>query len=283
VPLPQKKLIPGLLLALAIAASAVPPLWWSAGNPPVINPAAAEENQGVANVGQAKHMAKSALEAVRDVLPALADQIETDLTAGTNPILDFTIPNPKTPEWIKEQQSLLLIGQLKAISDPFYTRLHAVAPTWLAAQRTANGSNYAGSIFPWTNTTTDDDNKAIANIGQLKSVFSLHFTVDSDSDGLTDLGEVADSNVDGIADIIALALGISLSSNDTDGDGVSNAVEVAAGTNPLVTDTDGDGVADNLDAYPLDPERSSHTPGGAGDTAAPLITLLEPTGAVPIP
>lgn len=236
-PLPQKKLIPGLFLALAIAAFAVPPLWWSAGNPPVINPAAAEENQGVANVGQAKHMAKSALETVRDVLPAVAAQIEADLTTGTNPILDFTIPNPKTPEWIKKQQSLLLIGQLKAIADPFYTRLNAVAPTWLAAQRTANGSNYAGSIFPWTSVTTDDENKALANIGQLKTVFSLHFTHDSDSDGMPDLWE------------IHRGLNANLASDaysDTDVDGYNNLQEFILGTNPFTADTLADGDNDGI-------------------------------------
>ncbi len=275
--LAQKKLIPGILLMLAIAAFAVPPLWWSAGDPPVIDPAAAADNQGVVNIGQAKHMAQSALDTMRDVLPLVAAQIETDLTAGPNPILDFTIPDPKTPQWIEEQQALLLIGQLKAISDPFYSRLNDAAPAWLTAQRTANGAIYAGSIFPWTSATTDDDNKAIANIGQLKSVFSLHFTQDSDSDGLTDLQEVADLY------IIAGALNLSLTSNDIDGDGVSNLDEVASGTNPLTADSDGDGDADNLDAYPLDPERTSFTPGGAGDTTAPLITLLEPTDAVPSP
>ncbi len=269
-PLPQKKLIPGILLMLALAAFAVPPLWWSAGDTPVINPAAAVDNQGVANIGQAKHMAKSALETVRDVLPAVAAQIETDLTAGPNPILDFTIPNPKTPQWIEEQQAPLLIGQLKAISDPFYTRLNVAAPAWLTAQRTANGSNYTNSIFPWTTTTSDDNNKAIANIGQLKSAFSLHFTQDTDSDGLADLAEMADLH------LIVCALQLDSSSNDTDDDGVSNLAEVANGTNPLIDDSDGDGVDDDADAYPLDPERTSFTPGAAGDTTAPLITLLEP-------
>ena len=276
-PLPQKKLIPGLLLMLAIAAFAVPPLWWSAGDPPVINTAAAADNEGIANIGQAKHMANAALETVRDVLPDVAIQIEADLTTGTNPILDFTIPAPKTAAWKDKQKSLLLIGQLKAISAPFYTRLNAAAPAWLTAQRTANGSHYANSIFPWTTTTSDDDNKAIANIGQLKSVFSLHFTQDSDSDGLSDLQEMADLY------IIAGALNLSLTSNDTDDDGVSNLDEVADGTNPLIADTDGDGVEDDQDAYPLDPERTSFTPGGSGDTTAPQIVLLEPTGATPIP
>jgi hypothetical protein len=64
----------------------------------------------------------------------------------------------------------LLIGQLKAIADPFYTRLHAVSPHWLEAERTTNGTNHPGSIFPWTSAASDDKNKGVANIGQLKAV-----------------------------------------------------------------------------------------------------------------
>jgi hypothetical protein len=116
-------------------------------------------------------------------------------------------------------------------------------------------------------------------------------TTDEDSDGLT-AGEelyygtnplLADTNGDGISDLVAVSMGISPTSNDTDGDGISNVAELANGTNPILADTDGDGVVDNLDAYPLDPTRSSSTPGAAGDTVAPIITLIEPVGAVPVP
>ena len=140
-PLRKKKLIPGIMLALMLAALASPPFWWSAGDPPVIDPAAEVNNHGAANIGQAKHMAKSAIEALRTELPSVAAQIEADLTAGPSPIVDFTVPDPKTPEWLEKQKAPLLIGQLKAIADPFYTRLHAVAPEWLEAERTTNGTN----------------------------------------------------------------------------------------------------------------------------------------------
>ncbi len=114
-PLPQKKLIPGLLLALAIATLAAPPLWWSAGDPPVIAPGAPENNHAPANIGQAKHMAKSALDALRPVLPDVADQIEADLTEvrpnpqdpanPLPPLLILQVPNPKTPEWLEKQKA----------------------------------------------------------------------------------------------------------------------------------------------------------------------------------
>ena len=221
-PLPQKKLIPGILLMLVIAALAAPPLWWSTGNPPVIDPGAVENNHGPANIGQAKHMAKSALDALRTIIPAVADQIEADLTGGANPIVDFTIPNPKTPEWIEKQKAPLLIGQLKAIADPFYSRLHAAAPTWLEAERTQNGTNHTNSIYPWTIETTDDANKAIANIGQLKAVFSFRFG---------DLGSDGDSDNDGLPDSWELANGLDPTLRDSDQNGVTDDLE----------DTDGDG------------------------------------------
>ena len=231
-PLPQKKLIPGLLLALVIAALAAPPLWWSEGNPPVINENPAN-NHAPANIGQAKHMAKSALEALRPILPAVADQIEADLVGPGNPIPSWAAPANQAE--IDQNHAPLLIGQLKAIADPFYTRLHAAAPIWLEAERTANGTNHPGSIFPWTSTTTDDNNKGMANIGQLKAAFSLRFDHDADIDGMPGLWEEAvglDQDDPGDAD------------TDLDDDGLTNLGEYENGTDPAITDTDNDGTTD---------------------------------------
>ena len=234
-PLPQKKLIPTIFLLLVIAAIAAPPLWWSSGNPPIIVANAPQNNRGPANIGQAKHIAKSAIAALRPILPAVATQIEADLA----PIVDFTVPNPKTPEWIAKQKAPLLLGQLKAMADPFYRRLNTAAPTWLTAERTANGTNFPNSIFPWTSETTDDKNKSIANIGQLKAVFSLRFEIYSDTE--------LDSDGDSLPDSWEIAYGLNpldpgnVNSNngsigDPDQDGIANGTEATRGLNPIYKD-----------------------------------------------
>lgn len=226
---------------------------------------------------------------------------------------------PTTAAEMEQQRAILLVGQLKAIADPFYRRLNVVVPLWLAQQRVANGTqDLANSsyMFPWSSATTDDSNKAIASVGQLKAVFALRFEVDSDGNSLPDfweyrfLGQLgnnpgldsdgdglpssqeafygtnplsSETNGDGISDIIAILFGISPASVDTDGDGRFNADEVASGTNPLVADSDGDGVGDAEDAFPLDPAAWARPAGSAGDETAPVITLIEPTGAVLVP
>jgi alpha-tubulin suppressor-like RCC1 family protein len=121
--------------------------------------------------------------------------------------------------------------------------------------------------------------------------YPSEWRLDSDNDGLTNGEELyyqtspsnPDTNGDGISDFFAIMIGISPTSNDTDGDGTSNAVEIANGTSPLLADTDGDGVNDNLDPFPHDPTVWSLLPSSPTDSTAPVITLLEPVGAVPVP
>jgi hypothetical protein len=233
--------IPIAGLVLAVTVSGDPsnrPAWWTDGIPPVITPNAAENNQGPANIGQAKHMVSLALRALDTASPTIASQIRADL-AGTQPdhsdrIIDLTVPAPKDTAWIEKQKAPLLLGQLKAIAHPFYTQLHAAAPTWLAAERTANGTNNPGSIFPWTATTDDDSNRSIATIGQLKAVFSLRFETlpspDFDDDGLADAWE-----------ILYFSNLAQPGSGDFDSDGLSNLQEQAMGTNPSTIGVDGDG------------------------------------------
>lgn len=70
---------------------------------------------------------------------------------------------------------------------------------------------------------------------------------------------------------------------DADGDGVSDADEVAMGSRPNNPDTDGDGVPDGFDAFPNDRDRWEAPPGSGSDYIAPVITLITPVGATPIP
>jgi hypothetical protein len=228
-------------LAGGFSSSAAPPLWWSNGNPPVIDPAAVSNNYGVANIGQAKWMAKNALEALRAVDPAIASAVEADLVGPGKPLASWA--PPATPAEQAAQLAPLLVGQLKAIAAPFYNHLHTADAAWLDAERVANGADVAGTFLPWSFTVTDG-NKAVANIGQLKAVFSLRFetltTVDTDEDGLPDSWEMQHF---GSLDHHG--------SGDFDGDGLTNLQEYQRGTNPGKYDSDGDGIADAEDMSPL--------------------------------
>ncbi len=242
--LPQKRLIPGILLMLMLSALATP-LWWTddVNDTRVIPIGAVENHKGPANIGQAKHMADMALKALASKDPNLSATIRQKLTTpqpnptdSTGPLLpaiiNFELPSTLPADWSQSQRAPLLIGQLKAIVAPFYTQLHAAAPEWLAAERTANGTNHPESIFPWTTETTDDDNKAIATTGQLKAVFSLRFDAltkqDSDNDGMDDVWELEyDLNPADASDSVI----------DSDGDGVSNIDEYTQGSNPRVSNT----------------------------------------------
>lgn len=116
-------------------------------------------------------------------------------------------------------------------------------------------------------------------------------TSDPDGDGLSTWREYAlgldplsaDSNGNGIPDDVEAAAGTSGRHPDDDGDGVPNEIERLRGTDPFRADTDGDGVSDGLDAFPLDPTRSQAPTPTPGDVTPPIITLIEPTTARPVP
>jgi len=240
---------PIVLFVLLAPAQGDPPLWWADGNPPVTAPGAGPNHHGPANLGQAKWMAKRALETLAACDAPLAAAIEQQLTqpqanghGGMLPaILDFAIPNPpQDAAWRDRQHAPLLLGQLKAIATPFYDQLHAAAPAWLDYQSTdpatqgqlqLNGTKDPAdpaNFYPWTSDPGDDANHAIATIGQLKAVFSLRFDTladsDSDHDGMPDLWEFNhDFNPNDPSD----------AADDPDGDGMTNLEEYNAGTDPL--------------------------------------------------
>lgn len=138
----------GLTLLLSVNAPSNPPDWWAGSGVTNTNPAS---NKSPANIGQAKHMAKSALDALRIEHPAIADLIEADLVGPGKIISSWN--GPTTDEESEKQHAVLLIGQLKALAHPFYQHLKSFDPSWLENQRIYYGTNQAGSIFPWTSET----------------------------------------------------------------------------------------------------------------------------------
>ncbi len=187
--------IAGLVLAGTVTGDPPnQPAWWTNESTRVIQPGAVENNQGPANIGQAKHMARSAILELRARgLTQLAGDIEAALVGVNKPIASWAAPaNPTEQE---KQKAPLLIGQLKAIALPFYNRLNTAAPGWVFAQIQQNqpsgitptpGVHYSqinsanqyyteGGIYPWNPDTPIDVNRSIATIGQLKAVFSLRF------------------------------------------------------------------------------------------------------------
>jgi alpha-tubulin suppressor-like RCC1 family protein len=152
---------------------------------------------------------------------------------------------------------------------------------WSAGANTAGvlGIGNTSSPSVWTATS----GLTLANQSWLTS--------DVDGDGLTAWREFllgtdplnADTNGNGVPDGVDAAAGQPAANLDPDADGVTTARETAMGTDPYRADTDGDGVLDGADLFPLDPTRSALPPPTPGDTTPPVITLIEPTNAVPVP
>jgi hypothetical protein len=113
---------------------------------------------------------------------------------------------------------------------------------------------------------------------------------DTDNDGLPAWEEyaagvdplLADTNGNGLSDLVDVRRQGNSSNPDDDADGVPNITEIARGTDPTRADSDGDGVSDFADDYPLDPTRSQKSAPNPADTTAPSIILTLPTSARPV-
>lgn len=106
-----------------------------------------------------------------------------------------------------EDYAAATVGQLKAVSLPFYRRFNDIG---------------LGAVYPWPAEGTGND-YAIANIGQAKNLFSFDLS-DEDTDGLFDAWEKhygLNPNFPGDAAV------------DDDGDGLTNLEEFSLRTAPL--------------------------------------------------
>lgn len=191
-------------------AEAAPPSWWVTNGQPA-------DDYAIANHGQLKEMTRALIQKLNVAFPG----------QGAGPNLTALLAlwtAASTPDNYVQ----LNAGQLKEVLRPMYDRL------------TELGLLPAVSVvphhYPWTAATTDDDDYAIVNLGQVKRVFDFEPSADRDGDGVPDVIEIVllktdpanpDSDGDGISDGL----------EDSDGDGVPDADELVLGLNPLVNET----------------------------------------------
>lgn len=223
-------LVVSMLGGVLLAAAGQNPQWWT--NRGVLNATASSADHEPANVGQLKHVAEKGM---IELEHALNDKGGAGLDVE-DCIDAFSVSSTDA--------NFLKLGQLKYVSSLFYDRFEEVAvdlPFLHASLPVQEGQRY-----PWTDILSDDEDDAIANIGQLKYVFSFDF--DKNGDETIDWLE-GDTDGDGLSYAEEVALSTNPWSRDTDGDGVTDREERDRGLNPISMDSDGDGVVDDGQAY----------------------------------
>jgi hypothetical protein len=228
--------LPAILLGVAVAtqgafACAAAPEWWTLRG--VLNLAHSADDYGVLNQGQLKQFATHARNELEYQLPGGAG-------ANVNLLIESWLNPPGPPAPQPDGYAAVNIGQLKNAAKVFYDRFAEInyreVPLYgLPALQT----------YPWSPVTADDNDFALATIGQAKFLFSFDPGTDVDGDYIASGWEAAfGMNPRDPSD----ALG------DLDHDGLSNADEYFSGTNPTNSDSDGDGMRDGWEhAFGLDP------------------------------
>ena len=209
---------PRLLLCALVSFPALlfapPPPWWTEAPTRIIDSQAATAPLSPVNLGQLKHVAAQAKKHLDTVYGSYG---------GAGPEIDALVAAFSKDASINTAPALL--GQIKAVAKPFYTRLQAIG---YDTRQNLISHGYSASWphpTPWDPAATSEtaQNSALATLGQLKMVFSFNLSIDSDQDGLPDLWESA-SGMNGTVP--------NDPSEDSDEDGLTNLQEYLAGKNP---------------------------------------------------
>jgi hypothetical protein len=245
--------VPKLAAALACAwavlsfpTQAAAPAWWAQSGREFLTPGAAAADNAPILQGQARQALWRAVQELDDKYLEVggAGSILRDLVNNVpNAVVTSAVFNSgaaNTP---------VVIGQLKFLTRHVFDRLDALGVSYAALKQSPS------DLYPWTTSTADDADTAVAVLGQLKRLFSFNSRPDTDGDGILD------------------PLEQSARSADRDGDGMPDQWESYFGLNfraaaPANQDTDGDGIQDRVDTRP-------RSPGGALS-----IVILTPQGTI---
>src|SRR5882724_6443983 len=152
VPPDQRKAISAVRLALSVVAVSLKqqllyasPTWWSQRN--VVVQSAVPDDYAPANQGQLKNIAKAAIA-----------EMDAKLTGGAGEELHNLANSWSTPAAPTNDFAPVNLGQLKKVARPFYDRLIALGIV---------------DYYPWLSSPNLPDDFAVANIGQVKNLFSF--------------------------------------------------------------------------------------------------------------
>jgi large repetitive protein len=161
-----RRLFPAALLCVTAALWAAPPAWWSergiiardaSGNP------LPSDNYAVANIGQAKNLAKQAYEEMKAL--GFIDVTLPTSSAANDLLVQQWNDLPGDPPPDEQNYAAINQGQLKNLAQPFYDRLAEFGYSGPPLE--------PGEIYPWSASVGAPQHHGLVNLGQLKHVFSF--------------------------------------------------------------------------------------------------------------
>src|SRR5882724_43241 len=184
---------------------AAAPAWWSTRG--VLLPNTNADDHALVNQGQLKNIAAAAVA-----------EMDAKLTGGAGNDLHNLIDSWATPTAQTNDYAPLNLGQLKNTAKPFYDRLIAAG---------------LSTGYPWTGNSNAADDFAVANMGQVKNLFSFSILADDLTIGVS--GGASQSTTPG--NFLPLPISVVVNSSNIAGGLVDFAV--TNGDALLATDNSG--------------------------------------------
>ncbi|MFA6285846.1 MAG: chitobiase/beta-hexosaminidase C-terminal domain-containing protein [Opitutaceae bacterium] len=155
-------LLAGVLVPAFLWAAA--PAWWTEQGVINTGPGVAADDYAAANQGQVKNIAKKAYLAMQAKGLVEANSPLTTMVDAWD--AGVANPGPTTDDY-----AAINLGQLKNVAAPFYSRLREF--NYTGHPFPPDQSPTTAKPYPWSFSTSTADDYALANIGQVKNLFSF--------------------------------------------------------------------------------------------------------------